>query len=455
MVNKGKGKAQIAPKCPVQRKTGPGPSKAMVASVRASRVKPAPAKAVRAAPATAVRRIPLSVNTIGDEEVQAVLAVLKSGMVTQGARVAEFEAALHQLTGAGPTRSATMLNSGSSANFLAAALLRQRTQDSRNFRNEVITPIVTWATTVAPLIQFGFKPVFVDVGPDYCIDPKAADRAVTDRTVAIAPVHLLGNPCDMDSIMRTANRYGLHVLEDCCEALGVSWNDRHVGTFGLTGSYSGYFSHHFTAIEAGILLHSNGDHAVRAWREHGWIRDYPTGVKNEIVGRHPDLDPRWIFDKLGWNLRSTELNAAIGLVQLMKASAWKRERVATAKALDARLRHDAFEPRFIHPKGNASPFSYPIMVKPETGFTAFELRAHLESCGVETRPVMTGLVTRHPWFQRHPDAYRVSGDVAHATSVHERALLVPCRPSMDGADVDHVAASIDAFLRAKGFNGLP
>jgi CDP-6-deoxy-D-xylo-4-hexulose-3-dehydrase len=417
--------------------------------------KPAPmgkARIVPQKPKLVVRPVPLMSNTIGQGEIAAALDTLRSGYVTQGPKVRLLETEVLNLLGNPAQRRAAMVNSGSSALLLAAAMLRQRCQRKRDHRNEVIIPAVCWSTTAAPFIQHGFRPIFVDAGQDYCLDPKLMDRSVTDRTVAIVAAHMIGNAVNMEWVRKVASRYDLAVIEDCCEATGVKWAGRPVGAWGDAAAFSFYYSHHLTTIEGGMLVYDESYPEVRAWREHGWTREYSPEAKTVLRNAHPELDARWVFDKLGWNLRSSDLNASIGLAQLPKLGEWQKERVANAKFFDARLRHPAILPRVVADRCEPSPFSYPVML---TGVKRGVVTARLEEAGVETRPVMTGNITRHPWYMRHKGAYSVGeGGLAQADRIHENAFLLPCRPGLDKQDLEHVVSTLDFVLRDMTGSGL-
>src|SRR3990167_8707878 len=194
-------------------------------------------------------RIPLSSPTYGAPEVIEALDSLMSTWVTMGKKVKTFEAMFAEYIG---TWHGVMVNSGSSANLLALSALGLQPGE------EVITPAVTWATTVFPIAQVGAVPVLVDVERDsYNISPDAIEAALTPRTRAIMPVHLLGNPCNMDAIMDIAERHKLYVIEDCCEAHGAEYHGRKVGSFGDAASFSFFFSYLISTIEGGMLLTNN------------------------------------------------------------------------------------------------------------------------------------------------------------------------------------------------------
>lgn len=403
------------------------------------------------------RKIPLAVSTLGEQEARSVAGVVRSGRVTQGVRVRTFERAMLRYLGANVATDAIMVNSGSSANLLAAQALAA---DGQGVRREVITTALTWSTTIAPLLQHRLRPVFVDVGWDLTMDPEAVRAAVEahPNAAAVLPVHLVGNPCHMDEICRIAQAKELWVFEDCCEALGAAWNGRKVGTFGQYASFSFFFSHHLSTIEGGLLVFSEGDTRLRAWREHGWIRDYPAGDQAEIRERYPDLDPRWIFDQAGYNLRSTELNAALGLLGLRKQPVGQVRRLRVASWYSNNLVHDTLLHPFqrLQAQAKSNPFSYPIITQDAQMRNA--LAMWLETRGIETRPVMTGNILRHPWLRDALDEKAASmyahGELHVTDVVHERGLLLPCRPTLTKADLVYVRDAINQFMLSNGLKPL-
>ena len=289
-----------------------------------------------------------------------------------------------------------MVNSGSSANLLALASLRQAGVKAGD---EVITPALTWATTVFPIAQVGLTPVLVDVKREtYNIDPDAVERAITPRTQAIMPVHLLGNPCDMDALQDICSRYGIYLIEDACEAHGAEWRGQKVGSFGDMATFSFFFSHHISTIEGGMVLGHNPDlvETVLSMRAHGWIRDLPNRAK--IAAEHPDIDPRFLFTTPGYNFRPTELQGAFGIHQLPRLEGFIGQRRENAAYWNRALAQygDWLELPSEAPNTRHAWFAYPVQVKPKAGFTAKELSTFLESRGVETRQIEAGNMALQP-----------------------------------------------------------
>ena len=326
-------------------------------------------------------RIPLNVPTYGAPEVIEALDSLMSTWVTMGAKVKAFEAMFAYYVG---MTHGVMTNSGSSANLLALSSLFLEPGD------EVIVPALTWSTTIFPIAQAGGVPVLVDVDREtYNISPAAIERAITPRTRAIMPVHLLGNPCDMDAIMSIAVKHRLAVVEDCCEAHGAEYHGKKVGSFGDRSTYSFFFSHHISTIEGGIALTrfiSEAD-TMRSMRAHGWIREM--SCRDAISYQNPTIDPRFLFAYPGYNMRPTEISGAFGIHQLPRLEGLVEIRRNLASYFNQELGRyqDWIQLPSEAPNTRHSYFAYPITVKKGAPFTKKKLMDFLESKGLETRPI--------------------------------------------------------------------
>src|SRR4051794_33190078 len=236
---------------------------------------------------------PLAVPLYGAEEVNAALDVLLSQRVTMGPKVREFEAAFAEFIG---SKHAIMVNSGSSANLLAISILAAgAVPNGLRPGDEVIVPAVTWPTTITPIIQNGCVPVLVDVDEQTLnIDVAALADAISPKTRGVFLVHLLGNPVDIDGVNEVLHGRDIWLLEDACESLGSSIGGKQVGSFGLMGTFSFYFSHHITTIEGGMLVTDDDGIAdlARSLRAHGWTRDLATKVEFEEA--NPSIDGRFL-----------------------------------------------------------------------------------------------------------------------------------------------------------------
>ncbi|MBF0332211.1 MAG: DegT/DnrJ/EryC1/StrS family aminotransferase [Alphaproteobacteria bacterium] len=387
--------------------------------------------------------------TFGAEEIDAAVECLLTTRITMGPKVKGFEADFKAHLG---TTNATMVNSGSSANLLAiAALANPETRDALRPGDEVIVPALSWSTTVWPLVQMGLVPVIVDIDRDTLnIDPNEVERAIGPKTRAVMPVHVYGNPCDMDALTDICQRRGLTLIEDGCEALGASYGGTPVCRFGRVGTFSFYYSHHITTLEGGICVSDDFELAetMRILRAHGWVREVED--KKRWTDRYPDIHERFLFVNLGYNLRATDVQGAFGSVQLPKLAGLVRQRQALAAYWrDALARFRQFiAPQEITPKGDHSWMSFAIKLEPAAPFTSAELMGWLEKAGIETRPIICGNVARQPGMKLYP--HRAVGDLARADAIMDRAFSIGCHQGVDDAARAYVAETFARFFAARG-----
>ena len=362
---------------------------------------------------------------------------LMSGWVTMGKKVQRFEAMFASYIG---VDYAIMVNSGSSANLLALAALELPPG------SEVITPAVTWATTVFPISQTGAVPVLVDVEPDsFNIDPEQIERAVTPQTRAILPVHLLGRPCNMEAIRGIAREHHLLVLEDCCEATGAEWRGRKVGPLGDLGTFSFYFSHHLTTIEGGMVVTNNWKLAekLKSLRTHGGIRDLES--RKAWERRSPEIDPRFLFIHAGYNFRPTEVQGAFGIHQLPQLDGFIEGRRETVAYWNKELAPYSDYLTLPREEPGHVWLGYPLMVKPITfPFTRRDLTDFLEARGVETRPIVAGNIAEQPVMANLK--HRVVGDLPNARAIHRQGFYIGCQREMGSEAREAVAAYIQEFM---------
>ena len=368
-------------------------------------------------------KIPLAVPPWGEEEINEAIDSLRSGMLTMGAKVKRFEEMFAEYVG---VKHATMVNSGSSANLLILSALSTRYGGFKAIEpgDEIITPALTWATTVFPIAQVGAVPVLVDVDRDtYNIKPEAVEAAITSRTKAIMPVHLLGNPCDMNALMDIAKRHDLLVIEDACEAHGAEYRGKKVGSFGDLSTFSFFFSHHISTIEGGMVLTNNSIRAdiCRSMRAHGWVREMSN--RHTIEAANPDIDPRFLFAFAGYNFRPTEIQGAFGIHQLPRLEGFIQHRRSLAAYFNEKLAKysDFLQLPVEAPNTRHSYFAYPVTVKPRVPFTKKELQTHLERCGLETRQIEAGCMTFQPAMKLIN--YHVGGPLTNAEYLHRNSFF--------------------------------
>jgi len=408
----------------------------LVSSVRA---RPSPA---------AAQALELCRSTLGEDELLAALEVLLDGHLTMGPQTEAFE---DEWSAWLPAGFSLMVNSGSSANLLMLSALTFPGQpNGLKPGDEVILPAVGWSTSLFPIAQTGCVPVLVDVDlATLNLSPEKVEEAVTDKTRAILAIHLLGNPCDIPALQAIADRHGLYLLEDCCEAHGASIGGRKVGTFGTLSSFSFYYSHHMTSIEGGMVCgqdRSAWRDALVSQRAHGWIRG--RSDQQYWTSSYPDIDPRWLFVTTGYNVRPTELNAAIGRVQLMKLDHFVEQRTAIRRRLLDRLRpYESWLVMQRERSGHShSAFGLSLIVRPEAPFGRRLLQTFLESRGIETRPIVGGNLARQPVMRHVP--HRLAGPLSNADLVHHNGLMIGNHADLTAAQEDHLIACIAEFMEA-------
>lgn len=398
---------------------------------------------------------PLAADTLEAPEINAAKAVLDSGFYTMGRHVLAFERQFADWVG---SPHAVMVNSGSSANLLMVdALLRSTTgRPTVQAGDEVIVPGLAWPTTVWPLRQLGLVPVFVDVDPaTLAIDLDSAEAAIGPRTCGMFLIHALGRAADRERYAAFCAAKGLTLLEDCCESLGAHSAGRHVGTTSLAGSFSFYFSHHVSTIEGGMIVTGDAGLAddLRGLRAHGWIRD--RSDREDWIGRHPTLDRRFLFATMGYNVRPTEIQAAIGTVQLERLDDMLAGREALAR--DAHRWLEASAPWLeligseIFSKGSPetrtsrehSWMTLPLRLRADAPVARTAVMDCLERNGVETRPLIAGSLARHPAIEQVE--HRIAPSLDVCDGLLENAFMIGCHPYVTSASRTTLERAIAAL----------
>ena len=385
--------------------------------------------------------IRLSRPTYGSAEVMESLDSLLSTWVTMGDKVQEFESGWSGYT---DSTHGLMVNSGSSANLLALKALEGTVIKPGE---EVIVPAVSWSTSIFPILDINAKPVLVDVEPNtYTIDVDAAKEAITEDTAAILPVHLLGNPCNMDALIDLCEEHDLALIEDCCEAHGARYDGEHVGSFGDMGTFSFFFSHHISTIEGGMVVTDSEDYLekLRMMRAHGWIREIDD--KSDFTESNPDIDERFLFASTGYNLRPTEIQGGFGIHQLDRIDGFLEKRKSNAEYLNEKLSAypDTFTLLEEYPKAECSWFAYPLLLKEDAEITRDELQSHLEERNIETRPILAGNMARQPVFDSV--THRVEGNLKHSEHIHKNGLFVGNHHKLTTEKLEYIWESINEVV---------
>ena len=396
-------------------------------------------------------RITYARATHGEEEIEAVVRVLRSGHqgLRIGAHVDELERRVAELSG---KAHGVMCNSGSSGLYLAVELL------DLPAGSEVITSPLTFSTDVAPIVRAGLVPVFVDVAPDtYNIDPDQIEAMVTDRTRAMLIPNLAGNCPDWDAIRAIADRHGLKVIEDTCDALGATLHGTPTGARADISVTSFSMAHIITTAGTGGMVMVDDEQTrdrallLRRWGRRSEPNLYgSTGVgrvfREELDG--VDYDNDFIFDVLPWNFEPSELGAAYGLVQLDKlAENYRRRKQTFAAYTEAYAAHPELFRTPIETDGlDTAWLCYPAMVQADAPFTRAQLQEGIEAAGIDTRTVWSGNVTRHP-MMRGVEHRIPSHGLPEADAVFERGMTLGMSHGLTDAEVGRITDAIHEFAR--------
>jgi len=395
------------------------------------------------------KKISLGHPSYGWEEVYEALESMLEMRTTMGEKVKKFEKLFAKYIG---VKYALMVNSGSSANLLALSILSNPTLRNKRIKenDEIITPAITWSTTVFPIINIHAKPVFVDVDPrTYNINTKEIEKAITKKTKAILPVHLLGNPCKMNEIRKIAKKNNLYMIEDCCEALGAKIKNKKVGSFGDLSSFSFFISHHITTMEGGMLVTNNEKfyELGKSLRAHGWARELKH--RKRIEKKYPYINSDFLFSNLGYNLRPTELQGGFGIHQIKKLDRFLN--IRKSNAIFWRKNLDKFsefiELTYTEPGNYHANMLFAIKIKKNNYFSKNELIKYLENSGIETRPVMTGNFVMQPVTDIIQ--FKSLGKLNNATDVMQNSFLIGNHQNIDLSARKYVLERITKFIKSK------
>ncbi len=352
-----------------------------------------------------------------------------------------------------------LVNSGSSANLIAFSALTSPKLGDRQLKkgDEVITVAAGFPTTVNPIVQNGLIPVFVDVELEtYNIKVSELEKALTPKTKAIMIAHTLGNPFDLDAIMEFANKYNLFVVEDCCDAVGSTYNGKKVGTFGHLATVSFYPAHHLTMGEGGAVLTNDKDLMKIATSFRDWGRDcYCGGGTDNTCGKRfsqqygslpAGYDHKYVYSHIGYNLKVTDMQASIGVAQLEKLPYFVKKRKENFNKIAKALKK--YELYLILPKAteksDPSWFGFPITVKENDKFSRNDLTLHLEDNKVMTRLIFAGNMTKQPAFEGVE--YKVVGSLENTDYVMNNTFFIGVYPEIDDRKIEYINNVFNSFF---------
>ena len=395
-------------------------------------------------------------RVFGPPELRNAADAVLDFWLTAGRFSQDFEGRLAEYLGVSDV---LMVNSGSSANLVAVTTLTSPKLGARQLRpgDEVITAAAAFPTTVAPIVQNRLVPVFVDVDiGGYNALPERIAEAIGPRTRAIILAHTLGNPWNVARIQGLAKQHGLWLIEDNCDALGSRYQGRLTGTFGDLATFSFYPAHHITTGEGGAVASNDETLAKVARSIRDWGRDcYCAGGENNTCGRRfsqqfgslpSGYDHKYVYSHIGYNLKATDIQAAIGCAQMDRldgfTAARKRNHAFLSRALSG------YSDRLVLPKATdgADPswFAFVLTVAPGAGFSRDELLAHLQSRKIETRNLFSGNLLRHPGFC--DIEHRVVGDLRNSDRITSDSFFIGVYPGLTVPELEYVADVFKGFM---------
>ena len=406
-----------------------------------------------------VSMVPPSGKLLDSTELKMMVEASLDGWLTTGRFNEEFQNKLAAFIG---VKHLITVNSGSSANLVAFSTLTSPKLGDRAIRqgDEVIGVAAGFPTTVNPILQYGAVPVFVDVDiHTHNIDASKIEEAITPKTKAIMLAHSLGNPFNLDMVTSLCKKYGLWLIEDCCDALGSTYRGKMVGTFGDIATLSFYPAHHITMGEGGAVFTNSDELKTIAESFRDWGRDCycPPGKDNtcgkrfcwKLGGLPEGYDHKYTYGHLGYNLKITDMQAACGLAQLEKAQNFIKVRKENFAFLKERL-SDCQE--FIHlpqatEHSDPSWFGFPITLRANCPVSRLDLLTYLDQNKVGTRLLFAGNLTRQPYMENQK--FRISGELANTDNVMNNTFWIGVQPSLTKEMLEYAAQKIEAYLGVK------
>ena len=375
--------------------------------------------------------------------------------LTSGKYTNEFEKKFAELLN---IKYCSLVNSGSSANLIAFMALTSPLLKERAIRrgDEVITVAAGFPTTIAPIVQYGAIPVFIDVTiPEYNIDCEMLENALSSKTKAVMIAHTLGNPFNLEKVKEFCIKNNLWLIEDNCDALGskyiVNGVEKYTGTIGDIGTSSFYPPHHMTMGEGGAVYTDNSllHKIIRSFRDWGRECSCPSGIDNlcghRFEGQFGELpvgyDHKYVYSHFGYNLKATDMQAAIGCAQIKKIKDFTRKRQENFKRLKEGLKY--LEDKLIlpEPEKNSNPSWFGFLITCKDGVNRNSLVKKLEEAGIQTRNLFAGNIIKHPCFDEmrvSGEGYRVVGKLTNTEIIMEKSFWIGVYPGMTDEKIDYI-----------------
>lgn len=400
-------------------------------------------------------RIPYASRVYDSEEMKNLVDSSLEFWLTSGRYTKQFEEEFAKYLG---VKYCSLVNSGSSANLVAFMSLTSPLLGERRIRrgDEIITVAAGFPTTVSPIIQYGAIPVFVDVTiPQYNIDVTMLEKAYSDKTKAVMIAHTLGNPFDLKAVKEFCDKHNLWLIEDNCDALGstytINGEEKLTGTIGDIGTSSFYPPHHMTMGEGGAVYTNNSllNKIIRSFRDWGRDCSCPSGVDN-LCGHRFDrqygelplgYDHKYVYSHFGYNLKATDMQAAVGVAQLKKFPSFVERRKKNFKRLKEGLK--GTESKLILPEKceNSDPSWFGFVITCKPGVDRNKVVKYIESNGVQTRNLFAGNLVKHPCFdemRKEQKGYRIVGDLKNTDTIMNSTFWVGVYPGMTDEKLDYM-----------------
>lgn len=400
--------------------------------------------------------IPPSGKVIGAKELQLMVEATLDGWLTTGRFNTEFEKKLAEFIG---VKYLITVNSGSSANLVAFNTLTSPKLGDRAIKkgDEVIGVAAGFPTTVNPIVQFGAVPLFVDVDmKTHNINADLIEEAITPRTKAIMLAHTLGNPFNLVKVREICDKHNLWLVEDCCDALGATYDGKMVGTWGDIATLSFYPAHHITMGEGGAVFTNNPTLKVIAESFRDWGRDcYCAPACDDTCGKRFNqqfgtlphgYDHKYVYGHLGYNLKITDMQAACGLAQLERAPEFIATRKRNYQLLKDKLAglSEFLEVAEATPNSDPSWFGFPVTLKESSGVQRLDLLKYLDQHKIGTRLLFAGNLTRQPYFQ--DVEYRVVGELTNTDRTMNQTFWLGVQPSLNEEHFEFVSEKLEEFF---------
>ena len=394
-----------------------------------------------------MKKIYLSEPIFDKNEINSAIASIKKLNLSQGKNVKKFEESFSKFIGC---KYGIATNSGSSANLIALTALKElyRLKDG----DEVIIPASTFATVAMPIIQIGLIPVYVDIDKkDLNICVNSIKKAISKKTKIIMPVHTLGNPCNMAEIKKISKKHNLLLFEDCCEAHGSAINNKRVGSLSDISAFSFFVAHNITTGEGGMILTDNKKlmKICRSLREFGRIDQTNVNLKSNRFYSDNILkkyDRRYVFERIGYNMRMNDIAAAFGVEQVKKLKKFNQIRVKNAKYLMKKLSHLSDYLDFTPPSKGCyhSYYTFPVLIKKPNKLNRLHMVNYLEDNGIETRPLFAGCLPDQPAFRKSKG--RKVGNLKNSRYARDNVFFFGIHPGIGISDLNYICKVISNYM---------